>query len=362
MIIKTDDYVYNPLGGASYIFKDSLLKYIHSKLHKNKLLISIGAQPNSSPHFGTLCVFSLAFALASELKLNYRNLDVSILFEVVDTAPSEQLTINNVNYQKSLKSTGVINDYMPQFEEILEYLSQLTGILYKIRYQSEFNKQKEIPVYIKKLIEKRQEIAKYLDPKNENLRIRSACPQCGLADKNSINNTYSNEEITCICPIHGKYSVNIDNESEKMEYNTPTRNLIRAIVYGDINCSKEYDCEIIRITGADYAGFYQEELLYKVAAMLEYDVSKFPIILYCPLITDWSGAKLSKTLYIKHGAYSDLPKYLINYEFLKEERGIRGLRQIYKICEEWIKEPYKLFRNYSIYYFMYKFEKTKEGK
>lgn len=357
MLIKTDDFVYNPLGGASYIFKDSLLKYIHSKIRKNKLLISIGAQPNSSPHFGTLSVFALAFALASELKVNYKELDVSILFEVVDTAPSEQLTINNINYQKSLKSTGIINDYMPQFREILEYLSQLTNVSYKIRYQSEFNKQKEIPFYIKKLIDQQQNVAKYLDPKNENLRIRSACPQCGLTDKNSINNTYTNDEISFICPIHGKYRVNIDNESEKLEYNTPTRNLIRAMAYGDINSSHEYDYEIIRITGADYAGFYQEELLYKVAAMLDYDVSKFPIILYCPLITDWSGAKLSKTLYVKHGAYSDLPKYLINYEFLKKEKGMGGLQRIYKICEEWIKEPYKLFRNYSIYYFMHKFDK-----
>ena len=357
MIIKTDEYVYNPLGGASYIFKESLLKYIHSKIHKKKLLISIGAQPNSSPHFGTLSVFSLAFALANELKLNYNDLNISILFEVVDTAPSEQITIGDINYQRSLKSTGVITNYMPQFEEILSYLNRLTGIPYQIRYQNEFNKQKEVSFYVKKLITKQNAVAKYLDPDKEKLRIRSACPICCLADKNSINNSYSENKINFVCPIHGKYFVNIDNDTEKLEFNTPTRNLIRAMVYGDINNNDQYDYEIIRITGADYAGFYQEELLYKIAAMLDYDVSKLPMIIYCPLITDWSGAKLSKTLYVKHGAYLDLPKYLINYQFFKEEKGISGLNEIYKICEEWIKEPYKLFRNYSIYYFMHKFNK-----
>ena len=45
-----------------------------------------------------------------------------------------------------------------------------------------------------------------------------------------------------------------------LEYNTPLRNLIRAMVYGTINVSDEYDYEIIRITGGDYAGFYQTEI------------------------------------------------------------------------------------------------------
>ena len=39
-------------------------------LKKDKIVISIGAQPNSSPHFGTLCVFSLAFSLAGLIKEN----------------------------------------------------------------------------------------------------------------------------------------------------------------------------------------------------------------------------------------------------------------------------------------------------
>lgn len=359
MLINIDETVNHPLGGASYIFRESLLKYIKSKIHKQKIFISIGAQPNSSPHFGTLSVFCLAFALANALKRNYGNLDVRILFEVVDTAPAEQIMINGIKYQKSLKATGIVNSFMPEYLEILKFLSQLTGIGYKIRLQNEFNKQKEIALYVKKLIACRKEISKFLDPKHENLRIRSACPQCGLADKNSTKNKYSDNEITFECPIHGKYTIDVDKESEKLEFNTPTRNLIRGMVYGDINSNKDYDYEILRITGADYAGFYQEELLYKTAAMLSYDVSRLPIILYCPLITDWSGAKLSKTLYVKHGAYSDLPKYLINYAFLKQEKGLEGLQKLYYICQEWVEEPYKLFRNYSIYYFMYKFEEEK---
>ena len=87
MELKCDYQVFHPLGGASYVFKNNLIKYINNKIKKNKVVISIGAQPNSSPHFGTLCVFSLAFSFAKKLKEYNNKLDVSVLFEVVDPAP-----------------------------------------------------------------------------------------------------------------------------------------------------------------------------------------------------------------------------------------------------------------------------------
>lgn len=363
MEIKFDNNIYYPLGAASYVFGEDFLKYVHSKLSKNKIFISVGSQPNSSPHFGTISVFSLAFSLAKKLKDKFNDLDVEVLFEVVDTAPSEKKEINGITYQKSLKYTGVIKKYMPQFVEILEYFYKITGIKYQIRFQKEFNGMKEVKSILKDIVANREEVAKFLDPKYEKLRIRVSCPKCGLSDKNSINNKYvSNTKLISYCPKDGKFVTDIENESEKMEYNTPLRNLIRAIVYGNINNSDKYDYQIIRITGNDYAGFYQEELLYKVASILNYPVKNLPMIVYCPLIMDWSGAKLSKTLYVKAGAYKDLPKYLINYENLKEIKGMKGLDLIHKITDEWITEPYKLFRNYSIYYFMNRFEEDEKNE
>lgn len=134
------------------------------------------------------------------------------------------------------------------------------------------------------------------------------------------------------------------------------RNLIRAICYSLVNSDNESDYQIMRITGGDYAGFYQEELLYKPASILGYKGEELPSILYCPLILDWSGAKLSKSLYVKEGAYNDLPSYLINYNFMKNNYGIKGLNIINMITNNWIDNPYLLFRNYSIYYFKKEFE------
>ena len=136
------------------------------------------------------------------------------------------------------------------------------------------------------------------------------------------------------------------------------RNLVRAMLYGTINSDKKYDYEIIRITGGDYSGFYQEELLYKVASLCKFDVSKLPIILYCPQILDWSGAKLSKSLYVSKGAYSDLPKYLLNYKELYNTFGYNGLQVIHNETDLWLDESYRLFRNYTVYYFIKLFEEN----
>ena len=361
MNIECDGKVYNPLGGGSYVFEKDIVNFLLQKFTKDNIVISIGAQPNSSPHFGTLIVFSTAFSLAKKMKEINPNLNVKVLFEVVDTAPSETIEINGIKYQRSLKNTGKINNNFNDYLEILDYFKTIDNVDYLIRFQSDFNKQPYIYPIVKKLIEIQDDISKILDPKYKNLRVRVACPFCGLADKNSLTTKFIGENIYSYCPEHGEYITNIKNQSDKLEYNTPVRNLVRAIAYGMHNTDEKQEYQIMRITGSDYAGFYQEELLYKPAALLGFSVNNLPSILYTPLVLDWSGAKLSKSLYVKEGAYSDLPAYLINYEYLKNSKGIEALDVIHNITDEWIEKPYLLFRNYSIYYFKKEFEEYEKS-
>lgn len=133
MIIECGDKVYNPLGGGSYVFEKDIANFLLKKFNKDKIAISIGAQPNSSPHFGTLIVFSTAFSLAKVMSDLSPTKNVTVLFEVVDTAPSEILEIDGVKYQRSLKDTGKINNNFGNYMEILEYFKKLTGINYNIR-------------------------------------------------------------------------------------------------------------------------------------------------------------------------------------------------------------------------------------
>ncbi|MDD6323935.1 MAG: hypothetical protein PUA73_04985 [Bacilli bacterium] len=94
MIIECDDKVYNPLGGGLYVFEKDIANFLLKKFNKDRIVISIGAQPNSSPHFGTLIVFSTAFSLAKKMSDLSSTKNVTVLFEVVDTALSETLEID----------------------------------------------------------------------------------------------------------------------------------------------------------------------------------------------------------------------------------------------------------------------------
>lgn len=356
MQINCDGIVHNPLGGASYMFEKDIIPYILKQYTKDIIKISVGTQPNSSPHFGTLETIALSFCLARNIMDYDGTKKVIILYEVIETAPGETIIIDNIKYQKSLKFTGKMNKYLNEYKEILEYYKSITWVDYEIRFQEEFNSQPEISNIVKKIINNREYISERLDPKHNKVRIRMSCPICGLTDKNSILNEYVDDKVIFYCPEHGKYELNLNSNTSKLEYNSPYRNLIRGLYYTEVNCNPNYNYQILRVTGSDYAGFYQEEMRYKLASYLGYPVHRLSMIFYAPLVLDWSGAKMSKSLYVKEGAYSDIPKAFVNYVFLKEKYGIEGLNILYKIVSNWFSKPYMLFRHYSIYYFIKEFD------
>lgn len=355
MLIRHDGVVHHPLGAGSYVYKTCLREYILSRIKKDEIIISIGAQPNSSPHIGTIIVFCLAFALGRSLSNSNRDLKTSVIFEVVDTAPYKTFEINGITYQRSLRSEGNAERYLNRFSELLSNLSRFSGIGYQIRRQEEFNGQPIVLKIMKHIIRHKDLVASILDPELGLLRVRIACPQCGLTDKKGIRNEVNDSSIKSYCPIHGWFEFEI-HETSKLEFNTPLRNLIRYLVYLEDNKRTDLSHEWIRVTGSDYAGFYQEQLLYRCVSTLGYDLSDMPMIVYAPLVLDWSGAKLSKSIYVKRNAYRYLPSYLISYDFLVKEKGIKGLERLYHEVQSWLEEPYKLFRHYTVYYFMKIFE------
>ena len=87
------------------------------------------------------------------------------------------------------------------------------------------------------------------------------------------------------------------------------------MVYMEENKRTDLSHEWIRVTGSDYAGFYQEQLLYRCVSALGFILTDMPIIIYAPLVLDWSGAKLSKSMCVKRNAYKCFPPYLISMSF-----------------------------------------------
>ena len=356
MKLEHDGVIHHPPGGGSHVFKKGFVEYLVSQLKKDEVRISIGAQPNSSPHFGTMIVFCLAFALGKLLLKCNNRLKVSVFFEVVDTAPGSKQIIDGVEYQLSLRNSDLIERFMPEYKELLQNLVGISGVNFSCRNQEQFNSGPAISPVIQKLVKHKEEILAMIDPLHKKLKIRLACPECGLTDIYTIRNEYDDIKIRSYCPKHGWVTTDIVKEHARFEYNTPLRNLVRALVYAAENNDAKIDYEWLRVTGSEYAGFYQEQMLYRCASVLGYETKWLPVIVYAPLVLDWSGAKLSKTLYLKDNAYSYLPEYLVNYNHFRQQFGKQGIEKLFMEIKGWLMEPYKLFRHYSVYYFMRIFE------
>lgn len=209
------------------------------------------------------------------------------------------------------------------------------------------------------MVQHRNRLASHLSPHYQALALRAACPVpgCGLAEKHGRLNRYKADSIVFHCSCHGKHSIHLAAPTKvaRLEANAPTRNLIRSMSH-ILDSSTHH----IRITGADYAGTYQEVFLYRPLAEWSRSTGlgqgRTPHILYAPLVVDWSGAKLSKSLYVGEGGYRTMETLgmggLCSYANLKSQYGEVGLRIIWAEVKFWFANPHKLFRAlYSVEYF-----------
>ena len=417
-----DGKVHDPLGAGSYIFREdyvpSLMRYLGLPLQESEFVtpqssttavIHIGAQPNNSPHAGTIVVFILAFLIAREIKKVYGELregDVSedfgiwmndfkilVRLDLVDTAPDNELGREHegIMYQRSQRYTQAHRSLLPDYEEIIQSAADFVGgtIPYEISDQTSLTTMPCIPRIIDAIVADRERLGRELAPTTKALGMRCACPRlgCGWTEKHGRKNQYSVDAsgiatISFYCPDHGYHSITTSNPADvaRLEFNTPLRNLVRAFAFGiDTTVSREAartttgagkeqarECVHMRVTGADYAGTYSDQLLWRQllllpsAAGLGYITP--PVIAYAPLVQDWAGSKLSKSLYVKEGAYKYLRDtgmgYLLSFSEMKANG--RDHRILFGEVARWLEEPKKLFRSYSIDYIHRIFEDSRQ--
>ncbi|KAM5543389.1 hypothetical protein V8D89_002974 [Ganoderma adspersum] len=380
------------------------------------LIIHIGAQPNNSPHTGTIVTFTLAFLVARAMKREYAKLraraatesmdltgwadrlDVCVQLDLVDTAPDSAKTTtgpDGIVYQRSHRSTGAMRTFLPDYDALLAELFAFIGgeVEYIVTYQDTLMRTPAMRDALRALVLDRTRLAPELAPQREALAIRCACPtpDCGTADKHGILNEYAVTEdsttITFHCPTHGPHSVRLEDPDERarIELNTPLRNLARTFVYmADTVASRPSSPSPssdeasapparvhMRVTGADYQGPYQESMLFRPLARLAgrmqppLPLHEDGVFVYAPLITDWSGAKLSKSLYVRAEAYRYLkdPRmdWLLEFRKMTEEGRDRAV--LYRMVEGWVENPTMLFcRNYSLEYVKLTYEKAERER
>ncbi|EHK19494.1 uncharacterized protein TRIVIDRAFT_156397 [Trichoderma virens Gv29-8] len=343
-----DGQVHNPLGGGAYAFKEglisptilSLMNDESTCIHRSSpgltrpIIIHAGFQPNNSPHAGTLIVFSYAFLLAKaihdEISAHGSAISVAVEIAIVDTAPISHETreIGGIQYQRAYRDDpAVLAAYMIDYEEVLDQMSKWSGISFRPTYQSDLFSHPELPKLLAYVVNHRARLASQLSPKYNTIALRAACPVpgCSLTEKHGILNQYTHNSITFYCPYHGEHSISLSQPSEiaRLEANAPTRNLIRSMLH-----LLDKDAHHIRITGADYAGTYQEAFLYR---------------------------PLAECLYVCNGGYETMEALgtdgLLSYARLRSKHGTQGLKRIWDEVERWITEPKNLFRaSFSVEY------------
>ena len=72
--------------------------------------------------------------------------------------------------------------------------------------------------------------------------------------------------------------------------------------------------------------------------------------IFTPLVTDRTGGKLSKTLYVTLGTYADLPELFLNLDVLLAQHGEQVLELVWGEVTRWAREPRRLHRTYTVDY------------
>ncbi|WP_433513802.1 hypothetical protein ACQP2T_61360 [Nonomuraea sp. CA-143628] len=67
--------------------------------------------------------------------------------------------------------------------------------------------------------------------------------------------------------------------------------------------------------------------------------ARWPVSIFTLLVTDLTGGKLSKTLYVAGGTYADLRELFLNLDVLLADRGKGTLDLIWAEVTRWAAEP-----------------------
>nr|KMM64893.1 hypothetical protein CPAG_01245 [Coccidioides posadasii RMSCC 3488] len=78
--------------------------------------------------------------------------DVTVVCDLWDRAKGEQIVINNITYQRSLRDTGKFQEFLPDYTELLAILSNRYGITHRIRLEEEFLKSDGVGGIIREIV------------------------------------------------------------------------------------------------------------------------------------------------------------------------------------------------------------------
>jgi hypothetical protein len=344
------DVAYPPVGIA-HITQDLSDLVKDAAIGKNLLHVHCSSQPNGNPHLGTVMTLMTNFALAQRLG-NKLNLKPEVKFEEIDNAPSEKIIKNGITYSRSVKQdieekVSKNEKFMNTYHKIFQYLNKKSNVKYSIRSYSEYQKLTFSRKMLIKILNEEYKYIPLFSPSEEKLHIRIQCPECGYIDKSAVNlkkEKIREDEykITNLCFEHGEFTMYLNEDSiDFIDTNTPITDVIQGATF--IEEDKKSNALSIMVDGNDWSGVWSLNVFSKGLEYLGYPISEQPFHFYSPLVTDWSGAKFSKSVYVTSDTYNYLPKEFVNFEFFLKNYGDMGMDILWEEAQNWVSDPKKNF-------------------
>jgi len=351
------DVLYPPVGMAHLTAQVPDL--VQDRMQgKSGLEISCSMQPKSSPHLGSAVTLMTAFAIAQRFSETFR-VPARITFDVLENAPAESINIDGLEYTRSLADVQVDGKrrsdlFVEPVVDILRYLSSRSGIPHRVRTYTELQAHRTFRTGLIEIIRRSGEFAPILSPSERRLRVRFPCPTCKYAEKRGVMVRVvevrgDSVQLSSSCPTHGAYERIVSTmNADFVDANAPIRSILKACVM--IEECRQNNCLPIIVNGGDWAGMWVQRIYCEAMTGLGIQFADIPLYMFSPVILDWSGAKLSKTLYLRPGAYDYLPEAYVDFAAFKKSFGEKGVLALWEEVQSWIAEPAKYFRDYSVEY------------
>lgn len=359
MFKSNQDVLFPPVGIAH--ITNNLIDLIDERFkNQSGVEISCSMQPNSNPHIGSILTLMVGFAVGKYVS-EQKSIPALVTFDQLENAPFSSVIKDDIIYTRSLENS-FNNDgiklseiYMNNIKDLLEKISRISGVSYRIRSYSELQSKKIFREKIFEILKNPEKFVNKFSPSDKKLRIRFPCPQCHLTDKKGIKVNVKkildkDIIIEAFCPEHENFEVSLFGQVNTIiDTNAPIRSVLKACVMLSENSEKNFLSLIVN--GNDWSGIWLQKIYCEGMALLGYNILDLPMQIFSPMVLDWSGAKLSKTMYVTSDSYNYLSDAYINYSSFEKQFGEEGLSKLWNEVSKWIKEPSRLFRNYSINYF-----------
>jgi hypothetical protein len=354
--------VYYPPVGIAHITSQLCDLFADRLCKSTEVRIACISQPKADPHFGTMLVLFCCFALAKKIQETY-SIHTTVLVDTLENSPAKEVLFNDITYSLCLShllisGKSAAEKYSESLIDLSSWASKRSGIGYDIRSYKEIQAQKNFRIGLTEILDNRSVFIPIVSPSEHELRIRPICLECGLVDKAAktvkIERSASSFLISFICPNHGLSTFYLDDPCSIIDCNTPIRTILRSYCF-----SKERNTsniETIVVNGSDWAGAWMQRVYFDGLANLGVVGLEVPFNLFTPLVLDETGAKLSKTIYLEKGAYSNIDEAWLSVPKFISKFGEKGLSLLWNEIESWIDSPNKFFREYSLSYFTHLFD------